>query len=243
MNDATRRGTGEPHEEGRHPSPEAWSGFLEGSLSPSEEAQVREHLAECTACQQTLAAFQEIGQEAGALPDSLEPARDLWPEIETRVAAPSTGRRGRSSGKSAALPQDRRSRSLAIRASLLAAAVLVGVLAGHLLQQEEPVPHPGVASPEPEGAPAALVAQVEELEDAYEPTIRELEDLVGARELAPETRATLEDNLAVIEEAIAESREAVLADPEGARAMTNLQRMYETKVDVLWTMAHREETP
>jgi hypothetical protein len=69
--------------------------------------------------------------------------------------------------------------------------------------------------------------------------VEELEALVAARELAPETRAVLEENLAVIERAIEESRAAVRADPQGYQALESLRRMYDAKVVTLRTVAVR----
>lgn len=97
-------------------------------------------------------------------------------------------------------------------------------------------PAAGVTATETETAPV-FAAEASRIEDAYGPAIQELQLLLASQDLAPETRAVLDENLAVIEEAIRESREAVAADPGASTALTGLRNLYDAKVHLLRTAA------
>lgn len=121
-----------------------------------------------------------------ALPTSIEPPRDLWPDIERRLTP-------RRRGLPRWLP--------------LAAALVLLLLGGAVLRRlaHDPVPDAApVASVDPAtsadpsaGAERALLASLER----------------DAGSLSPETIATLRRNLAIIDSALAESRRALAADP------------------------------
>jgi hypothetical protein len=150
--------------------------------------------------------------------------------------SPRRGPRERRTGRSG-LP----SRRFASVAGLAAAAAIAAVAAGTLLfMGDASLPGNGsglAGGGTEETGEVALATEVRQVEDAYRPAIEELRALADARALSPETRAVLEQNLQVIERAIEESREAVLADPEGHRALESLRRMYDAKVEVLRTVA------
>jgi anti-sigma factor RsiW len=65
----------------------ALSDYLEGTLDGPMRAQVEQHLRECVRCASLVRDLENIQKEAAALPD-LVPSRDLWTEIESRIAAP-----------------------------------------------------------------------------------------------------------------------------------------------------------
>jgi hypothetical protein len=94
----------------------------------------------------------------------------------------------------------------------------------------------GAPATETESAPL-FAAEASGIEDAYGPAIQELQLLLASQDLAPETRAVLDENLAVIEGAIRESREAVAADPGASTTLTGLRNLYDAKVHLLRTVA------
>jgi anti-sigma factor RsiW len=61
--------------------------YLEGTLDDSRRASVERHLSECVRCASLLRDIENISKQAAALPDMV-PSRDLWQEIEARIAAP-----------------------------------------------------------------------------------------------------------------------------------------------------------
>ena len=80
-----------------------------------------------------------------------------------------------------------------------------------------------------EQPPAAAIAA------AYRPALAELERVLEAErgQLQPETVATLEANLAILDQAIREIEAALAADPGHRGNLKSLDGMYQTKLGVL----------
>jgi hypothetical protein len=70
---------------------------------------------------------------------------------------------------------------------------------------------------------------------AYAPALAELERILAEQrtELQPETIATLEANLAILNQAIREIEAALAADPAHRGNLRSLEGMYQTKLGVL----------
>ena len=66
---------------------ERLAAYLEGDLTPADQATAERHLAECAICAEVLAELRVIAAEAATLP-LLAPSRDLWSEIEARISTP-----------------------------------------------------------------------------------------------------------------------------------------------------------
>ncbi len=56
------------------------SAYLDEQLPADEAAEVRRHIAECTACQEELERLRTVKHLLGALPDR-EPPQELWAEL------------------------------------------------------------------------------------------------------------------------------------------------------------------
>ncbi len=240
---------------GGHPADPVLHDFLDGELDAAAVDQVTAHLEECARCRGMVEDLERLRDRARALPPELAPRRDLWPDIAARIEAgrlaagtAETGERGRpriapSPGpreERVGRPQPRRWPSLTgPRWGMAAAAALAALAAGTLLLTGGP-DAPGAGPTAGTGEPTVTFAsEIREVEESYRPAIEELRVLVDAQELSPETREVLEANLAMIERAIEESREAVRSDPQGHLALTNLRRMYDAKVEALRTVAMR----
>ena len=59
---------------------------IDGTLGAEEAESVENHLRECEGCRTEATALRALVEEAGSLPESIEPARDLWPVIRSRIA-------------------------------------------------------------------------------------------------------------------------------------------------------------
>jgi hypothetical protein len=59
--------------------------YVDGALPASEKAELERHLASCAECRREVAFLNSLRQQAAALPQRLEPPRDLWPEIANRL--------------------------------------------------------------------------------------------------------------------------------------------------------------
>jgi len=60
--------------------------YVDGVLPASEKVDLERHLAACADCRRDVAFLNSLRQQAAALPQRLEPPRDLWPEIANRLA-------------------------------------------------------------------------------------------------------------------------------------------------------------
>lgn len=194
---------------------DAW---LDGTLDPAAADDMDRHLATCEGCRAATAEMRAVLEAAASLPTSIAPPRNLWPEIAARLdgPAPTLGVRR--------MPWRR-------WAPLAAAAVLLIAVTATLTYQftRRPVAvaaRPGLSVVQPAGFSADhdFVAAAEDLE-------RVLREERGR--LSPETVAVIEQNLAVIDTAIAEARAALAADPANADLRALLWGAHRQKLDLL----------
>lgn len=228
--------------------------FLSGELSEGEAREVRAHLAECVECRDELAWLRSLREEVRALPAGIAPPRDLWSGIAERltppdaVAPPPLPRGGEVRPAATEVPgviplrprAPRRPRWPLAAAAMIAVALgsstLTYVLVGPGAQAAVTAPDPAPTSPvPPEARPRTALAAFAPAETEYRLAVDELAAVLESRrdELAPETVATLERNLAIIDEAIRQSRAALEADPNSAKIAQMLTYAYDAKVETL----------
>lgn len=195
-------------------------------LPAADRWRVEEHLSTCRDCAQEYERIRQIAQRVAALPPSLEPEVDLWSGIAERIGA------GDELGRRRAAAQ-RRMRTVGWIAAV-AAALLVGVGLGRLLPGEVETVAPVAQLP---AASAALLASYEQPE--YDEAVAELEMLLETMrdELEPETVAVVEENLAIIDTAIAEARAALMEDPVNEQLHMHLADTMQRKLRLLRTVA------
>lgn len=153
------------------------------------------------------------------LPRSIEPPHDLWPAIEARLGArPSRGR-----GRLVALAA----------AALIAVAAASSLATAWLLGGGDRPATVAVAAAAGDAREASYLRATSAL--AQELAVRR-------DQLAPETVAVLDRNLAIIDRAIAESRAALAADPANRDLAELLWASYQRKVSFL-EQAARLATP
>lgn len=207
-----------------HPSFEQLSELADGDLAPDVVASIEPHLARCAVCRAELARLRAVIERAGTLPASIEPPAEEWAALRGRLRQHS-GSATRRGGW--------------IREWGLRAAAAVVLVAGSsaltmlALRARTPVHVPAVPSSPATtpGVPAAVHA----VERSYANAVDELTLTIGEQRgaLAPETIATLERTLRVIDEAIAEARAALAADPGNHALLDVLSANYEQKVQLL----------
>ncbi len=156
------------------------------------------------------------------LPRSLEPGRDLWPEIEARLVA----RPRRAAGRRWAV------------AARLAAAVALMVAGGALSQLLWPA-----AGPAEVAAAAPTAAELEVAEGEY---LRAKDALwltaYGRRDdLSPATLRVVEKNLRIIDQAIRELRQALEEDPGNRRLEGLLYANHRRSIDLLRRLAQASQ--
>lgn len=217
------------------------SEYLSDELSDADKLSVEAHLATCEDCERALHDLARVVEEAGALGD-IEPPGDLWPGIAAALATSSVDGDGHDVARVIAFPGVRapspalaNDRVEVSRRGLVAASVVLVALtgtaawfAGSTASAPEPRATATFSSPGPvtavsgdAPAPEAMAGELAVLEDV----------LASARSvLDPNTVRVLERNLGVIEQAIADSREALAQDPGNTFLAQHLERMYRRKL-------------
>jgi Putative zinc-finger len=213
---------------------ERLAAYLEGDLTPADQATAERHLAECAACVEVLAELRAIAAEAATLP-LLAPSRDLWSEIEARISTPVV-----SVGSASTAVRRAPHRQLNFA---MAAAALIALSAGTtylvVTHRAGPAPLVTVAPVPPQNA--TFVSHRKEISAArvYDQEITLLDSLVRTRRssLDPKTVAIIEQNLRIINKAIIESRAALAKDPRSPLLSNQLDNVLGSKVELLSTIA------
>ena len=206
---------------------DALAALVDEALDPRDRGPLDEHLAGCAACRDLLADLREIRALAATL-EPIEPPARVWHDVRRRIAAADQPLRPRiawpgwwSFGRAAVAG-----------AAAMAAAILVIGPADLALSP---------SSDTPDHASRAAAAALEEIEGSHAAAIREVEQHIGTGAPIPApARDVLTRNLALVDDAIAESRSAVEADPGAAIARERLHAGLARKLTLLRTMAALE---
>ncbi len=204
--------------------------LADGTLGPIRRAELELHLESCDACRALAEDLQAIVTAAESL-EPLTPPERIWQQISGRLRA-----EARASGNSPTMVRRQSVATLALAAAL---ALIVGASL-YFLKRQPPAPTPSTASapvaatPAPTQGNAAASAPVQAVDIATELALTE-KHFQNAIEQAsttnPATAAVLQKNLLVMNEAIAESRKALEADPHNRS--TQLYEMLKRKIRFL----------
>ena len=206
-------------------------GWVDDTLSEADRREVGAHLADCPECREQERRHRQLLSHAAALPRSVSPPRDLWPEIAERLERPGAWSR---------------SWLASWQPALAVAAAVVIALGAVLLGRPTPEPVHTVVIPSPpvsEGPrlhPAALEMDpgLVAMESDYQAAANALMEALLERrdELEPGTLETVQENLAVIDEALAEVHRALQQDPNRPELGRMLVSTHRKRVDVLRKM-------
>lgn len=189
--------------------------MVDGELPPAVQADLQAHLVDCSACDAEVRAALDLRGRLAALPDRVAPARDLWPEIATRIAT-----------RNGVVRQPRR-----VPLAIAAAAAGIAIAALVALQIANPTAPPPtrVAG---DDAPASVVV-------AIDPGMRlaghALLDSVeaGDSNLSPEAIAVVRENLELIDSALREIALALEMDPDNPQLQRQLLHTYRGQAGLL----------
>jgi anti-sigma factor RsiW len=209
------------------------SEYLDGELPPGERETVASHLAACGECRRTLSELRLVAAAAQRL-TARPPAGDLWAGIAGRIAAaePAEG-----TGAEPARPRSRRI-SFTLP-ELVAASLLIAAASAGVAWQFRSVPAAPFAAAGPgangSAADAALVGPVSLADEEYDAAVGELERALqdGRALLDPTTIAIVEQNLAVINVAIEQARQALETDPANGYLSSHLLQARRKKLELL----------
>ncbi|MBA3319780.1 MAG: zf-HC2 domain-containing protein [Gemmatimonadales bacterium] len=200
---------------------ERLSEYLDGDLAESDRAALEAHLDTCAACGETLAGLRRIVVRARSLEDRV-PSRELWSGVAARIGAGPRRRRLTFS-----VPQ------------LLAAGIALAVVSGGSAW----LLHPDAARmaalrPDPASQvviPVAATGSTAGAARSYASAVDDLERVLaeGRSRLDSTTVRVLEQNLTLIDRAIAQAQRAVAADSANLYLNTHLAETMRRKIDLL----------
>jgi anti-sigma factor RsiW len=221
-----------------HPTETAINDYVDGTSDPFERNAVEAHVATCAVCRRLVDDLREIKRATGTL-ELREPPVRAWGRIERAIkleqennAQPQGSRRFFGGS---ALRKRRAAPYWLAAAAVLLLATLVGLRYV-----------PGRSQPGGDGdgvetsasasrAAEAIESELRLAESHYENAIKGLEQAAQSDQdaLDPRTAATLQKNLAVIDQAISESRAAMRAQPSSGPAQQSLIENFKTKIALL----------
>jgi len=221
-----------------HPTDTAINDYVDGTSDPFERNAVETHLATCEVCRQMVGDLQEIKRVTGTL-ELREPPVRAWGRIERAIKLEQGNDTARS-GSYAFFGKPGWRKPGTIPYWLAAAAVLLLATVVGLRY----VPGRNQAGSDGDGvetsasasrAADAIESELRLAESHYENAIKGLEAAAKSDEdaLDPRTAATLQKNLAVIDQAISESRAAMRAQPASEPAKQSLIENFKTKIALL----------
>ena len=203
---------------------ERLSEYLDDELSAPEQSALEAHLESCDSCSAVLANLRRVVAGARQL-DDRGPARDLWPGIARQIGA--TPARARPAGRrwSFSVPQ------------LAAAAVMLMTLSGGAvwLVQSQGLSNAQPVATVPASASTPAINASHSAAQSYAAAVADLERVVagGRGQLDSTTVRIIEQNLAVIDQAIAQAQRALQADPANLYLNTHLAETMRRKLDLL----------
>jgi hypothetical protein len=179
-------------------------GYIDGTLPADPLAQVEQHLAECPDCRREVAAIRGLVGEARSLPRSILPERDLWTGIEARLAP-------------VAPPVTRRRWYQPL---VLLAAALFLLIAGATL-----------ATLYQRQTTSQFALEQQRYAQATADLARKLAD--DPAHLSASTRAVVERNLVIVDQAIQEAEAALASDPGNAELEQMVLARYAQRLALL----------
>ena len=207
------------------------SAYLDGELSVEDRARIDGHIACCAACRTVLDDLKAIVVTAPYY-EGEAPKRDLWDGIQAGISEQKEVAFARRPS-----PVARRQFSLGqlVAACLAFAAVTGGGVYVALKDRTTivEVPSPVALSPSPEAVSA--VSATVRAGEVYDAAVGDLERVLaeGKDQLEPRTLKVIEENLRIIDRAIAEARSAIAADPANAYLRSQVAANMRRKLDIL----------
>jgi hypothetical protein len=203
--------------------------FVDGALGERDFQELELHLAGCPACREQERGLRALLAQAAALPRELSPSRDLWPAVAGRLAprrAPWLSARAPLSGW---LPATlAAAAAVALAVTWLGRAGRVGDTDGRTAAHASP----GLTQPAALSAtPDALFEAEREYAQAAAALLSALHQRRAA--LAPEALRALEQDLLVIDTALAEIRKALAQEPASGPLNHLLASTHQKKVKAL----------
>ena len=205
--------------------------YLEHEMDEETRARMESHANRCPECGALLADIRAMQISAAKLPE-LTPSRDLWSGIAERIETPVVALNPSGSTKAATVPRRWRAAWTGLAAAGLVAAT--ATVTYQLTSRSAVETSASVATRPAVDSPLVPVAN-RAIEQTYDSEITRLRTIVKDRsaQLDPATVAVLDKNLKVIDDAIAQCKEALRADPNSRFLIESLNEALDSKVQLL----------
>lgn len=203
--------------------------FVDGELALDERLAVTSHVDGCGQCRSELDGLIRVLEHSKSLKPSIEPARDLWPEIAEQIDRGKVveGRFGKAVVRTAV-------------AAAAAAVVVVAVLVGYTVGRQQNGTVALGETPTPEIVAVGFEpGSFEYVEAEFTQARAELIAILDQRRhtLSPETLRVVDGNLRVIDDAIEQISEALGRDPDNPQLSHRLASAYRQQIQLLRTAA------
>ena len=205
--------------------------LIDGQLTRAEQRRVEDHVAACEGCRGQLASLERLLEQAHALPRSVPPEADLWPEVSMRLTA--RPRPAAAPAWPAWLRQ--------------AVAAVVFMAVGGVLSQllapswRQPATVAGIVEPTPETDFALVESDFLRAKEALWAAVYSSHGSASPDRRPAETREVVERNLAVIAAAIQELRAALEADPGNPQLEDLLLGQHRSEIGLLRRLTRSAE--
>lgn len=205
-----------------HPSFEELNDYADGVLADDARRATEAHLARCADCATSLDDIRALQQAAHALPRSMTPPDDVWQAV-------------RSATIDNAFVQRRRV-LWQLRYPLAAAAIVLLVLGSsitwYFVRNNQ---QPQIVRTEPAPPQHTNLVAYRAVEAEYGRAAGDLMQLLDARRANMDTAIvrSVEENLRVMDDAIAKARAALLSDPSNRDVAGILTATQESKLRML----------
>ena len=220
------------------------SDYLDGELSDQEQRAVAAHVAGCVECSRTLNELRAVIERARTLAPA-EPSADLWKAVAGRLTV--------ESERPVATFGTRRRFSFTWPELIAASVLLVLVSGWAALRMNNPAPsrtessadlqgrQPGSAdlqvrqpgSADLQAGPEVVPANFDDTEADASFAALQRAPQSGRGQLDPATVKIVEQNLAIIDQAVDDARRAMAQDPANADLSGYLQETKRRKLDLL----------
>jgi anti-sigma factor RsiW len=216
-----------------HPSEIALNDYVDEALPPAGRADVDRHLESCAGCRAIVTDLRDLKRASSELPPLTPPER-AWERIRADVTRQAGDARHPVPGGAA---RPRPAGGAALRTWLPAAAAVLLAVGGawyFAARGTRPSSTPPAAASAPADA-QAIEAELRQAEEHYQKAISGLERIANSEKgsLDPQTAATLQKNLSVVDQAIGESRAALRQQPTSEPAQQSLLENFRTKLALL----------
>jgi hypothetical protein len=182
--------------------------YIDGILPADKVRDVEQHLAGCEKCRREVEGIGSVLADARAMPRSIQPGQDLWSGIE--------GRLGTAQVIELPTARPRLYRPLVLLAAALFLLVAGATLA--TLYQRRSTPSP-------------FALEQQRYVQATADLARKLAD--DPAQLSASTRAVVERNLAIVDQAIKEAENALTSDRDNTELEQMVLARYAQRLDLL----------